>query len=133
MKPVTRRYLASLAAGFAMGVLLFLSCGGMAAQGDARTYHLLCDAAFVPAALLLCLGLIVFVADDGVFDMFGYAFMRATAVFRGAEARAALPKTFYDYHCLKHQKKADCRFLLAAGATWLALAFVFLLLYITAA
>ncbi|MBO4297445.1 MAG: DUF3899 domain-containing protein [Clostridia bacterium] len=132
MKPTLRRYLVSLAAGLALGALLFLDRGGLAAQGDSETYRLLCDAAFVPAAMLLCLGLIVFVADDGVFDMFGFAFMRATAVFRSPEMRAAMPKTYYDYHCLKHQKKADCRFLLAAGASLLALAFVFLLLYVTA-
>ena len=133
MKPSLRRYLVSLAVGLAIGVSLFLGRGGMAAESDVRTYHLLCDAAFVPAAILLSLGLIVFVADDGVFDMFGYAFMRATAVFRSPEMRAVMPKTYYDYHCMKHQKKADSRFLLAAGATWLALAFVFLLLYVTAA
>ena len=129
MKGAARRYLLSLAAGVALGAALFVGRGGLAAAGDAEAYRLLCDAAFVPAALLLSLGLFVFVADDGVFDIFGYTFMRATAIFHGKEAREAMPKTYYDYHVMKHSKKADFRFLLAAGATLLALAFVFLLLF----
>ena len=132
MKPMTRRYLASLAAGLVIGIALFLGRGGLAVESDGEIYRLLCDAAFVPAAMLLCLGLIVFVADDGVFDMFGFAIMRTTAIFRSPEIRAALPKTYYDYHVMKHQKRADSRYLLAAGATLLALAFVFLLLFVTA-
>ena len=133
MKPKLRRYIVSLAAGLAVGVILFVSRGGLAAQSDAEVYHLLCDAAFVPGILLLSLGLLVFVADDGLFDMFGFTIMRATAVFHSREAREAMPKTYYDYHCMKHQRKADNRFLLAAGGTCLALALVFLLLYLTAA
>ena len=129
MKPATRRYLVSLAAGLALAASLFLGRGGLAAADDIEAYRLLCDAAFVPAAALISLGLIVFVADDGLFDIFGYTIMRATAVFHSREAREAMPKTYYDYHVMKHTRKADARFLLAAGATWLALAFVFLLLY----
>ena len=133
MKGMTRRFIASLAAGLALAVGLFLGRGGMDATNDAETFRLLCDAAFVPAAMLLSLGLLVFVADDGAFDIFGYTIMRATAVFRGRASREAMPKTYYDYHVMKHSRKADARFLLAAGATWLALAFVFLLLYFLAA
>ena len=129
MKPATRRYLLSLAAGLALGVALFLGRGGLTAESDVEAYHLLCDAAFIPAAILLSLGLLIFVADDGVFDIFGYTIMRATVIFHRREDREALPKTYYDYHCMKHARKADSRFLLASGATCLALAFVFLIMY----
>jgi len=134
LKPGTRRYLASLAAGVALGAALFIGRGGLALREDRAVYQALCDACFVPAAALLSIGLLVFVANDGLFDIFGFTIMRATAVFHSREARAALPKTYYDYHRMKHDgRKADSRFLLFSGLTLLALAFAFLLLFETAA
>ena len=99
-----------------------------------EVYGALCNAAFVPGVLLLSFGLLLFVANDGVFNIFGYAFQQLTYIFRSREKRAALPHTYYDYVVSKRgTKQLDLRPLFLAGVLFMALATLFLILYENAA
>lgn len=87
----------------------------------------LCDACFVPAALLLCVGALMFVSNDGLFDMLGYGVQKALTIVLREEKRAKYPKTFLEYKQMKWDApKTSFGFLLLAGLIYLLLAFVFL-------
>ena len=93
----------------------------------------LCDALFVPGILLLCIAGLVFVADDGVFDFFGWTARRLIRLlrFRRPMDEEGDPKTFYDYRQMKHSgSRTDTRPLLIIAAADLVLAGVFLLMYL---
>lgn len=107
--------------------------GFFAETGYAARLSDLCDALFVPGILLLCAAGLVFVADDGVFDFFGWTARRLIRLLRFQRPmdEEGDPKTFYDYRQMKHGgRRTDTRPLLLIAAVDLALAGVFLLMYL---
>jgi len=123
-----RRTAAALLIGLAMGVGVFAVRGGFSATAWPEIASALCDACFVPSALLISVGLLLFAADGGLFDMMTYGVQKALRLVLSEEKRAMYPKTFYDYRVLKQGKKSGFGFLLIAGGVYLALATLFLLL-----
>lgn len=123
-----RRLLIAMILGLAIGLGVFSSRGGFEMSNWPEIAAALCDACFVPAALLLSFGLLLFVANDGFFDMMSYGVQKVLRLVQSAEKQAAFPKTFYDYRVLKQGKRSEFGFLLIAGAIYLALAALFLLL-----
>ena len=121
------RLAVTLLVGLAMGTGVFAARGGFAASEWPDIAAALCDACFVPAALFISLGLLLFVSNDGLFDIMSFGVQKVLRLVQSAEKQAAFPKTFYDYRVLRQGKKAGFGFLLLAGAVYLALAAVFLL------
>ena len=118
-----RNFVIALIIGLAVAAALFVGRGGLVAGSTEEMCFILCDACFVPAVMLLGVGLILFVSNDGLFDMLGYGIQRALVIRLSEKQRAKYPKTFYDY---KQQQwaapKTSFVFLLAAGGVLLALA-----------
>ncbi len=87
----------------------------------------LCDAFFVPGALYLCLCGLVFAANDGIFDVIGFSWMKFKRLFR----RNPDPEgagTFYDYRMMKHGgKKRSMKHILIPGCCDILIAVVFML------
>ena len=95
-----RRLLIAMILGLAIGLGVFSSRGGFEMSNWPEIAAALCDACFVPAALLLSFGLLLFVANDGFFDMMSYGVQKVLRLVQSAEKQAAFPKTFYDYRVL---------------------------------
>ena len=113
--------------GLLVAVALYVGRGGPAAATGEEKAFVLCDACFVPAVILLGVGLILFVSNDGLFDMLGFGIQRALTIVLSEKKRAKYPRTFYEYKQLKWEApKSSFAFLLLAGGVFLALAAVFL-------
>ncbi len=88
----------------------------------------LCDALFVPAMLFLCVGLLLWLASDGIFDGLTYgmrSFVRMIVPLSDKK-----PKNYYDYKMERAEKRNDSpKFLLFVGLGFLVLATVFLILW----
>ena len=93
----------------------------------------LCDAAFVPGVLMFGLGVLIFVADDGFFDIMSYGILRVTHIIDWVKMRKGEgPRDFFEYKQLKHMgKKASYSALLITGVFFLLLSGFLLLLYET--
>ena len=122
-----RNFWIAMAIGLVLTVSIFFGQGGGEMTAWTDIAFVLCDACFVPAVILLGVGLILFVSNDGMFDMLGYGIQRALTIMLSEKKRAKYPRTFYEY---KQQKwavpKSSFGFLLAAGGVYLVLAAVFL-------
>ena len=100
---------------------------------DASKYmELLCDAAFVPGIVLVCVWCLIFIASTGLFDSVSYSV--------GYAVRALLPfvrrkeMSFYDYKMGKEERRSEGKTpktVLIVGAAFLALSLLFLALYYT--
>ena len=122
-----KSFLISMLVGLVIAVSIFSARGGFEAQDWPSQACALCDACFVPAALLLCMGLLLFVSNDGFFDMLGYGIQRALTIMLSESKRQKYPKTFLEYKEMKWgTPKSSFGFLIAAGLVYLALAGVFL-------
>ena len=121
------RLVVTLLIGLCLAAGVFAVRGGFDMSDWPDIAAALCDACFVPAALLISFGLLLFASNDGLFDMMTFSVQKVLRLMLSAEKQAAFPKTFYDYRVLKQGRKAGFGFLLIAGAIYLVLAFIFLL------
>lgn len=122
-----RNFCIALVIGLVVAVALFVGRGGLDVATREEMAFLMCDACFVPAVILLGVGLILFVSNDGLFDMLGYGIQRALTIMLSEKKRAKYPRTFYEYKQLKWDApKSSFGFLLLAGGVYLVLAAVFL-------
>lgn len=95
------------------------------------TLRQLCDGCFVAAVLLLGVGVLRFVANQGVFDVLGYG---VQSVFHlhvpGASiGNARDQETMQGYQARKAKKRKSPAGLLYAGLVWLAVSAVLLIVF----
>ena len=106
--------------------------GAFTASDSAVVLSGLCDAFFVPGALLVCFGLLAFCARGGVFDIFSYGAKSLKVLFtpfgKGRHQR------YYDYKMQKEANRGKPRpFTLYLGLFFIAAATVCLVLFNQAA
>ncbi len=122
-----RQYGITMLVGLVLGVGVFAARQGFSLSAWPEIAAALCDACFVPAALLIGVGLLLFVSNDGLFYMMSYGVQRAARLILSARKQAEFPKSYYEYWELKQAAgKATFGYIIAAGLTLLALATVFL-------
>lgn len=115
-----KRTLIAAGIGLAFALLFLLARGTF--QGGDQTQALkdLSDAFMIPGAMMLCVGALLYVSGNGVFDMLNYGVAKVLLLIRSEKHRAAFPKTYYDYM----QAKADKRPSGYAYLLWTGLAFL---------
>ena len=125
-------WLISVAAGAAIALIYLRSQNGFSAPDSQTFWHILCDALFIPGILLTGLGLLVFAANGGTFDMLHYGIQKALRLVLSKEKRDRYPKTFFDYRYAKNGKPpAPTAFLLVPGLLYLLGATIALILYMS--
>ena len=128
-----RGFLICLGIGGTAMLLLMATRGAFTAESPRRFWHILCDAAFVPGAILFGIGILVFVAGDGFFDMISYGVLKVVSLWYRKEKRDELPKTFFDYREMKDaRRRGGTGYLTLSGLVFIAAALVFLAFYSSA-
>ncbi len=117
----------AVAAGIA--ALIMYSNGLFEASDTLTRYKLLADAFTIPGVILLCIGALVWVSTDGMFDGFTYAAKRLSSLipFYGKNYKH---ERYYDYVMRKRGKRiSGYGFIPIVGAVFVAIAVVFIVLY----
>lgn len=123
------QYSIAAAIGIAIALLVMNAEGFFVLVGNnAETYSILSDACFVPAAVLISVGALVWIANTGLFDSVSYALtVAAHAIIPFMRNR---PKSYYDYKSEREGKSGKTpMFILYTGAAFLLLAIIFLVIY----
>ena len=124
-----RSWLICLCIGAALCLTLLLGRGGLAAENETAFLHILCDALFVPGAMLTCAGLLSIVSRGGVFDAFSYGMKCFIAMLQKPEKRR-LPATYFDYVTQRREKPWTAPYaLFCVGGAFLIAAGIVLALY----
>ncbi len=92
-----------------------------------KIYHILCDSFFSVGVLMACVGLLIFTANEGVFDGFTYVVGAFFNMFR--KERDKKYHTYYDYKDSKERGNSSFVFLLICGLFYVIVGLVFLWLY----
>lgn len=128
MKGKYRAFLIPFAAGAVISAAVFFLGG----TDGRRAAHLLCDAFFVAGVLVTGFGGLHFAGNQGLFDIISYSVRLVfhihwpwTAPRTAAEGK----ESFADYKERKHTSRKSSAGTLLAGAVYLALAAVMLLVY----
>ncbi len=119
----------AVAAGVAV---LIMYSGGLFETADTLTrYKLLADAFTIPGVILLCIGALVWVSTDGMFDGFTYAAKRLGSLIP-FYSKNYKHERYYDYVMRKRGKRiGGYGFIPIVGAAFTAIAVVFIVLYYT--
>jgi len=126
---VKRRYIITALIGLAIALAVTALRGGFTSEVSEQVFSAVCDGCFAAGALLGCVGLLVFVADDGFFDLMNYGVQRALRLVLSQKRQSGFPRTYYEYHQLKRgTRKGSPSFILVVGLCWLALAVLCLVL-----
>jgi len=127
MNKKLKSFLVSLAVGAVLCALVIL----INRDQGYGTLRQLCDGCFVAAVLLLGVGVLRFVTNQGAFDVLGYG---VQSVFHlhvpGASiGNARDQETMQDYRDRKAKKRKSPVGLLYAGLVWLAVSAVLLIVF----
>lgn len=119
-----KRFLINLAIGGIIAAVVFIT---EVARG--RTLMIsLCNCLFVAAVLLLGIGGIKGVRNKGAFDVMGFGIKSTVETFIPM-LRKNEKETFWDYHERKDSLRKPAGGLLLAGAVYLALSLIALIIY----
>ena len=103
--------------------------GLKAGVGTAMALRYWSDGCFVAAVLIGGVGALTWISTTGLFDIFAYGFSSVIVLFTPFR-KPRDQMSFYDYKTCRAEKRRPARFeLLAAGAFFLALSILFLVLY----
>lgn len=121
--------------GLGVGLSLLTAWGVLSTHGfseaadAAQRYRLLCDAFFVPAALLLSAAALIFVSNHGIFNGVSYAARYVARMFVPSSGKR--DESYGDYVRRKSEKGniTGYGFLVVTGCAFLAVALIFLVLF----
>ena len=120
-----------ITSGFA-GLLVYIYCSSrnLFQMEIMEVWRTLCDAFTIPGLTLIMVGFLLMVANEGFFDMLGYAFSKAAGIFLPGRGFSEDGEKYYDYVQRKREKRATgFGFLFVVGGVCMALALLFLILF----
>ena len=111
--------------GFA---LIYCSTRNFSQMETVERYRILCDAFTIPGLLALCVGVLLWVSNDGLFYGLGYCLEVAwRGLIPGARHKM---ERYYDYVERKRGKKVTgFGFLFVCGGVCMAIALIFMALF----
>ena len=122
------KYLVTVGVG-ALMAYFYVAMRDFAGSSTMERYRMLCDAFTIPGIILLAVGALVALSNEGVFYGLTYAltyFVRTLFPFGGRREQ----EKYYDYVERKRENRTTgYGFLFIVGAAFMAIALVFLILF----
>ena len=128
MKPNALRYLISTAVGLVLAFVIMLAQNIFGQEKGSDVFRILSDSFFASGVLLTGAGLLLFVSNNGMFDMLSYG-ITTFFVARKKNVKERKYKDYYEYKQAKSEKKRSCAYLLIVGLTFIAIAALCLIGY----
>lgn len=120
----------TLVIGIVISMFLAISRKFYAQENLKETFLILSDSFFVVGVVISGLGALVFVSNEGAFDMLSYGMMSFLGLFKSKKEKKY--DSYYDYKQQKAKNKMDCGFLLLGGLMVLAISVLMYILYFNA-
>ena len=120
-----------ISSGIAL-VLIWIYCSTrhLFLQPAMERWRILCDAFTLPGLTYIMVGCLMLVANEGFFDMLGYACSKAVGMFLPGRGFSEDGEKYYDYVQRKREKRATgFGFLFVVGGILMAFALLFMALF----
>lgn len=127
MKRKSLKYFIVSIIGVLISISIFASRNLLDANNTTELVFILSDGFLVPGVLILGFGILVFVSNGGMFDVFTYSINKMRTMRLSGEKKQKGYKTFYDYRMSK--EKAPCAFLIIIGGVFFGLSVIFNILF----
>lgn len=119
-------YLITIILGLAIAIAILDYKNFFSLKGNLDIVMALSDCFLLPGVIIFSLGVMIFVCNDGMFDIMIYGFKSARESFRKESNRdPEFPKTFYDYREKYSKIRAPFGYLLIIGGVFILLSIIF--------
>ena len=124
-----KTYVITALVGLAVSVYICFSRNIFGAETVADVITILSDAFFVPGILFLCLGLILYAANEGIFNAVSYGMKILGRSLVGKKDEKIINEEFHEYHARVSQKKTKVKHFLLVGVVNFVISIVFVVIY----
>ena len=104
-----KTYVITALVGLAVSVYICFSRNIFGAETVADVITILSDAFFVPGILFLCLGLILYAANEGIFNAVSYGMKILGRSLVGKKDEKIINEEFHEYHARVSQNKTKVK------------------------
>ena len=122
-----KKYLITIGVGLLMAFGIAYSKNIFGQTEPMKIFHILTDSFFVPAVLIMGVGALIFVSNEGAFDGITFAVTSFVDIFRKNKKNKY--HTYYDYKESKANRNTGFGFLLISGLGFMVITSVMLWLY----
>lgn len=124
-----KTYVITVLVGLAVSVYICFSRNIFGAETVADVITILSDAFFVPGILFLCLGLILYAANEGIFNAVSYGMKILGRSLVGKKDEKIINEEFHEYHARVSQKKTKVKHFLLVGVVNFVISIIFVVIY----
>ena len=124
-----KTYVITALVGLAVSVYICFSRNIFGAETVADVITILSDAFFVPGILFLCLGLILYAANEGIFNAVSYGMKILGRSLVGKKDEKIINEEFHEYHARVSQKKTKVKHFLLVGVVNFVISIIFVVIY----
>ena len=124
-----KTYVITVLVGLAVSVYICFSRNIFGAETVADVITILSDAFFVPGILFLCLGLILYAANEGIFNAVSYGMKILGRSLLGKKDEKIINEEFHEYHARVSQKKTKVKHFLLVGVVNFVISIIFVVIY----
>ena len=125
---LTYKYLIAFGIGIALASFVAFSKNLFNQTEFITIIHILIDSFTIPAVLITGMGGLMFISNEGGFDMLTYGMTCFMDLFR--KERKNKFRSFYDYKESRAEKNTSCGFMLITGLFFIALVAILCIIYL---
>lgn len=128
-----KEYAITVAVALAVGVLIALSRGIFQEDELDMIITIISDAFFIPGVLLICVGLIVYASNEGLFLSISYGFKTIGRTITAKKDEKLMEEKYHEYYARQIEKKTKCKHFLLVGLVFVVISLVFVGIYFAVA
>lgn len=128
MKKVLK-YLIPITLGLVVTLWVIIGKGIFQSNDPKTIIHILSDAFIVPGVCITGIGLLIFVSNEGVFDIIIYGVGQFVKMFSSNPAKRKY-KDFNEYREVKRSSKLTFGYLVLIGLAFLVIALIFAIIWL---
>ena len=128
-----KEYAITIAIALAVGVLIALSRGIFQEDELDMIITIVSDAFFIPGVLLICVGLIVYASNEGLFLSISYGFKAIGRTITAKKDEKLMEEKYHEYYARQKEKKTKCKHFIIVGLAFVVVSLVFVGVYFAVA
>ena len=128
-----KEYVITTVVALGFSVLLMLTRGIFQEKEIDMIITIISDAFFIPGVLLLCVGLIVYASNEGLFLSISYGFKTIGRTITAKKDERLMDEKYHEYYARQIQKKTKCKHFLIVGVAFIVISLLFVVIYFSVA
>ena len=128
-----KEYAITTAIALAVGVLIALSRGIFQEDELDMIITIVSDAFFIPGVLLICVGLIVYASNEGLFLSISYGFKAIGRTITAKKDEKLMEEKYHEYYARQMEKKTKCKHFIIVGLAFVVVSLMFVGVYFAVA